>query len=163
MLRLAKKYSELDFAQLMEVYGEGNRENGAELYPRLSEYEQLLRAEQDFSAYLREDFFKAEGAYYAVWVENGQYLSALRLEPFGEGMLLEALETRPDRRRKGYATKLLLAVLELETRKIYSHVSKKNVPSLRTHEKCGFRKILDHSVYIDGSVSTNAVTLSKES
>ena len=162
MLHLAKKYSELDFSRLMEVYEEGNRENGADLYPQLSEYQQVMRAEQDFSDYLREDFFKAEGAYYAIWEEGGTYRSALRLEPFQDGMLLEALETRPDCRGKGYATMLMMAVLSMETRKIYSHVSRKNIPSLRTHEKCGFRKILDHAVYIDGSVSANAVTLCKE-
>lgn len=162
MLHLAKKYSELDFSRLMEVYEEGNRENGAELYPRLSESEQILRAEQNFNTYLRESFFKTEGAYYAVWEEQGVYFSALRLEPFEDGMLLEALETKPDCRGKGYATMLMQAVLSLEDRKIYSHVHKKNVPSLRTHEKCGFRKILDHAVYIDGSVSANAVTLCKE-
>ena len=159
MLRLVKKYSELNFSALMEVYAEGNRENGAEQYPHLSEYEQLFRAEQDFGDYLRHDFFKTEGAYYALWEENGAYLSALRIEPYGDGVLLEALETRLDCRRQGYATRLLEAVLSVETRKIYSHVSKKNTPSLRTHEKCGFRKILDHAVYIDGSVSANAVTL----
>lgn len=162
MLHLAKKYSGLDFSQLMEVYEEGNRENGAELYPQQSEYEQLLRAEQDFSDYLREDFFKTEGAYYAIWEESGTYRSALRLEPFQDGMLLEALETKPDCRRKGYATMLLQAILEQQPGKIYSHVSRNNIASLRIHEKCGFQKILDHAVYIDGSVSANAVTLCKE-
>ena len=162
MLYLAKKYIDLSFSKLMEVYEEGNRENGAEFWPDASANVQLLRAEQEFGDYLRRDFFGVRGAYYALWVENGEYMSALRLEPYQDGMLLEALETRPDCRQKGYATRLLQAVLELERRKIYSHVSRKNKASLHTHEKCGFQKILDHAVYIDGSVSANAVTLCKE-
>lgn len=161
MLHLVKRYSELRFSQLMEVYEEGNLENAQAFWPDLSENEQILRAEQEFGAYLREDFFKNDGAYYALWEENGKYRSALRLEPYEDGMLLEALETRPDCRGKGYATMLMQAVLAIETRKIYSHVSKKNTASLRTHEKCGFQKILDHAVYVDGSVSTNSVTLCK--
>ena len=162
MLRFAKKREELNFAQLMEVYEEGNRENGAEFWPDLSENEQLLRAEQEFADYLRTDFFKVKGAYYALWEEDGAYVSALRLEPFRDGMLLEGLETRLDCRRKGYATRLLQAVLELERRKIYSHVSRKNKASLHTHEKCGFQKISDCARYIDGSVSAGAVTFCKE-
>lgn len=161
MLYLAKKCGDLNFSRLMEVYEEGNRENGAEFWPELSENEQVLRAEEEFRDYLRRDFFRVEGAYYAIWAENGRYVSALRMEPFEDGMLLEALETRPDCRRKGYATALLQAVLEIETRKLYSHVSRKNTASLRTHEKCGFKKILDHAVYVDGSVSSNAVTFCK--
>lgn len=160
MLHLAKKCRELNFSGLMEVYEESNRENGAQHWPGLSENEQILRAEQEFYRYL-EEFFKAEGAYYAVWEENGHYISALRMEPYEDGVLLEALETRPDCRGNGYASALLLAVLEQEKRTVYSHVGRNNVASLRTHEKCGFRKLREYAVYIDGSVSANAVTLSK--
>lgn len=159
MLYLAGKCSQLMMSKLMEVYEEGNRENAAQFWPELSENEQILRAEQEFCQYLQEVFFKAEGAYYAVWQENGRYISALRLEPYEDGLLLEALETRPDCRGKGYATMLMQAVLAQETRKIYSHVSRNNTVSLRIHEKCGFQKIRNDARYIDGSVSRHAVTL----
>lgn len=162
MLHLAKKCSELNFSKLMELYEESNRENAVEFWPDLSENEQMLRAERAFYQYLQEDFFKVESAYYAVWKEDGRYLSALRIEPYEDGALLEALETKPDCRNRGYATMLMQAVLKQEMRKIYSHVSKNNIPSLRTHEKCGFQKILDHAVYVDGSVSTNSFTLCRE-
>lgn len=162
MLILAKKCSELNFSQLMAVYEEGNLENARMLWQELSEAELLLRAEESFYSYLQGDFFRTRGAYYAIWEEKGRYCSALRIEPYQDGVLLEALETRPDCRRRGYATMLMEAVIEQETRKIYSHVGKKNAASLRTHEKCGFRKLLDHAAYIDGSVSSNAVTLCKE-
>lgn len=93
-------------------------------------------------------------------MEAGEYISALRLEPYKDGLLLEALETAPRHRRKGYGYQLLKAVLNaFPDRKIYSHVSKRNVPSLAIHEKCGFRKISDAAAYIDGSVNERAVTL----
>lgn len=159
MLRLAKSCSELDFSKLMEIYEEGNRENAAQFWPQLSEYEQTLRAQQEFYAYLHDDFFKTQGAYYAIWEEDGRYCSALRLEPYGDGLLLEALETKPDCRCRGYAAKLMQAVLLCETRRIYSHVGKKNTASLRVHKKCGFVEIFDYARYIDGTVSSHAVTL----
>ncbi len=149
MLKIAVKLNDLSFSNLMEVYIEGNLEK-----------EDLLQAEQDFYQYLREVFFRTEGAVYCIWEEQGRYVSALRLEPYRDGWLLAALETAPEQRQKGYAGKLIGAVQEYyPDRKLYSHVSKRNVPSLKTHEKCGFRKILDYAVYADGSVLRSSVTL----
>lgn len=160
LLHIARMLRELDFRQLMDVYEEGNLENAAELWPGEPEGQLLLMAEQSFHQYLRECFFPTEGASYFVWVENGDYVSALRLEPYQDGLLLEALETKPGERRKGYAEALVKAVLtEVGETKIYSHVGKRNTASLKTHEKCGFRRILEHAVYADGSVMTNHCTL----
>lgn len=159
MLYIARRLKDLDFRQLMDIYEEDNLENAAELWPEEPQGQQLLLAEQSFHQYLRECFFSTEGALYCVWVENDRYVSALRLEPYQDGLLLEALETRPDQRRKGYAVELVKAVLsEVGDTKIYSHVGKRNSASLKTHEKCGFRRILEHAVYADGSVMTNHCT-----
>ena len=159
MLYLATKLQELNFSQLMAVYEEGNRENAAIFFPELPEGQQMLRAEETFYQYLREGFFPVPGAVYVIWVENGKYVSALRLEPYEDGLLLEALETAPTQRRKGYAEQLMRAAQAKFPQKIYSHVSKKNVASLAVHEKCGFRQVLDYAKYIDGSVDRKAVTL----
>lgn len=159
MLIIAKRLGELSFPRLMEIYVEGNRENGAERYPEEPEMRQLALAEADFRQYLAEDFFRQKGAFYAIWEENGRYVSALRLEPYRDGLLLEALETAPDQRRKGYAATLIQAVQGLPgVEKTYSHVSKRNAPSQATHKKCGFRQVSDQATYIDGSVNARAVT-----
>ncbi len=159
MLVLAKKLHQLNFRQLMEVYAEGNEENGEDMWPELNREQRLLRAEQAFYQYLAEGFFPVPSAVYAIWEENGKYVSALRLEPYEDGLLLEALETAPQCRRRGYGEKLIRAVQDAFPQKIYSHVSKKNAPSLAIHKKCGFRQVLDYAKYIDGSVARNAVTL----
>ena len=150
----------LRFASLMEVYEEGNQENGLDQYPHLSGPEQILAAERDFYQYL-ELFFSTEGSRYLIWELNGCYVSALRFEPYQDGLLLEALETKPSERRKGYAMELIKAALETlmpSEFPIYSHISKWNEASIRAHEKCGFERILDYCVYIDGSVNQNAYT-----
>ena len=159
MLFLAKNLREISFAQLMEIYEEGNLENGGLMHPDLPESQQIMYAEQSFYQFLAEGFFPVPGAVYAVWVENGKYVSALRLEPYMDGLLLEALETAPNQRRKGYAEKLVRSVQAEFSRKIYSHVSKRNKASLAIHEKCGFRQILDYARYIDGSGAHSAITL----
>lgn len=159
MLCIATKIHQLDFSKLMEIYIEGNQENGALLCRDMSPNQQLLQAEQAFYQYLTGSYFQTQGAMYAIWTEQGQYISALRLEPFLDGLLLEALETAPAFRRQGYGMKLIQAVQKAYPQKIYSHVSKRNIPSLRIHEKCGFCRVLDYARYIDGSVSQTAVTL----
>jgi len=160
MLLVAKNMNQLHFGELMRVYSQTNRENGAQYFPNETIPRQEMLAEQDFYLYLRECFFKTPDAVYAIWAESGKYVSVLRLEPYREGFLLAGLETAPEHRRKGYARKLMMAVLAyVGEKKVYSHVSKKNIASLRVHEKCGFGIIADHAVYVDGSAQKDAYTL----
>lgn len=160
MLVIAKKLREMSFGQLMEVYVEGCLERGQELFPDEPEARQIAIGEQEFYNFLEQVFYRTSGAYYAIWQVNGKYVSALRLEPFRDGLLLEALETRPDQRKKGYAKALIKAVLEQKGNvKIYSHVRKRNIASMKTHESCGFRVCMDYAVYADGSVSPDTATL----
>lgn len=159
MLNLFQNMKQLPFSRLMAVYAEGNRENGRERYPHEPEFRQIFLAEQDFYTYLQDVFFSVQGALYALWEEDGQCVSALRLEPYRDGLLLEALETAPEFRGKGYAQALIRSVqTEISGVKIYAHVSKRNLPSLAVHEKCGFRRISEQAVYIDGSVNSRACT-----
>ena len=153
----------LDFRKLMELYAEGNRENAQAHYPHLEINQGILSAEDDFYGYLQDVFFRTKGAVYCIWEENKTYISALRLEPYRDGLLLEALETHPDYRRSGYAVKLISAVSAYLAEKgsytVYSHVHKRNTASLKTHLATGFQRISDQAVYIDGSVTNNSCTM----
>ena len=147
----------------MSVYMESNFLNGKERYSDLSQEAQIYEAEQDFYQYLSDVFFRQDRSFYAVWEEDGRYVSALRVEPYQTGMLICGLETLPEVRRQGYASKLLFAVLchltSIGTLQVYSHVCKKNLPSLGTHIKCGFEIKKDYAVYSDGSVLHTSHTL----
>ena len=164
MLKIITSMSQLNTDQLMAVYVESNRENAEEFFSDLNVEAQTEMAEREFLDYLREDFFSQKGAFYAVWVEDGVYKAALRLEPYKDGYLIEALETAPDERRKGYASKLITEVLPFlrskNIGKVYSHVGKHNVASLRVHIKCGFQRTAESATYIDGTVTQNSCTLS---
>ena len=159
MLLICDCLKQLDFSALMALYEEGNRENGEDLYPDLSAGQQLLRAEQDFYSYLQTGFFTQNGDRYCIWEENGEYVSALRLERYGDGLLLEALETHPAHRRRGWAEKLIRSVQDhIGREKLYSHIGHRNSPSIAVHQKCGFRKISDSARYADGSVNSRCGT-----
>lgn len=155
MLFVARSLRQLQFGKLMEVYTQSNLEKAAN--------GGILRAEQDFYQYLSDCFFAIPDAIYALWEENGNYISALRLEPYKDGLLLSGLETAPQHRRKGYAKRLMEATLaEFADQKIYSHVAKRNAASLAVHEKCGFQIISDVAVYIDGSADNRSFTLCRQ-
>ena len=159
MLIIADRLNQLNFRQLMDVYEELNLEQGRLLYPHESSAQWALLAEQDFYQYLNECFFQTPGAVYALWQENGKYVSALRLEPYLDGLLIEALETLPTVRGMGYAGMLLHAVkAHYGEIQLYAHVDKRNIPSIRVHERCGFHRILEHAVYADGSVLSGSCT-----
>ena len=151
-LRIFRDLRHLQFSKLLDVYSES-------LYSACHSNQKRLDAEQDFYAYLRVFF---QSGFYAVWEEDDRYISALRLEPYQGGLLLEAVETAPDFRKQGFAKKLLNAVLEYirekETFPVYSHVAKDNLPSLGLHKACGFTRIAEFAVYIDGSVRQNSCT-----
>ena len=158
MLRIFTSSRDLRFGALMDVYAESNEEKANER-PDLPRGFALELAEQDFRQYLNEVFFPTSGAILALWEMQGKYVCALRLEPYKDGFLLAGLETHPDQRKKGYAATLIAAVQQrMESVKIYSHVNKRNVASLKTHEKCGFRVISDRAVYINGSVDSRCYT-----
>ncbi len=152
MLIIAKKLSELSFPELMEIYAEGNEENAIEFWPEKSPEERLALAHESFYEYLRDGFFGERHGTYYIYVESGRYLAALRLESFLDGLLLEALETRPDARRRGHAKGLIKAVLALlpAGTKVYSHVSKSNTASIASHKACGFDVAYDYGLCADG-------------
>ena len=80
------KLRELDFEQLMAVYQESNAENCRIFYSNSSAGEQNTRVEQEFYEYLM-DFFTQDKAAYYVLSHGEKYLSALRLEPYEDGLL----------------------------------------------------------------------------
>lgn len=162
MLAVFRSMRDLRFGELMKVYEQSNLEQGRLKFPQESEGRQLALAEQECYGYLRQCFFTLPEAAVCVWQVEGRYVCALRLEPWKDGMLLTGLETAPEERGKGYACALICAAQEYLSRqgkgKLYSHISKGNAASIHVHEKCGFRKIRDHAVFLDGSVGRKSST-----
>lgn len=161
MLQIITSPAKLDFGQIMQVYQQSIQISGKENYPHMDENPQILEAEQDFYLYLKT-FLRERENVCAVWLLEGKYVSALRVEPYRDGVLIAGLETAPAFRGKGCAKELLSATLgylkEKQCNKIYSHIHKDNVPSIRTHLACGFVRVADHCVYIDGSADSKSYT-----
>ena len=161
MLQIITSIQQLDFGQLMTVYRQSNSKLEESCYPKLDAVERRLEAEQDQYAFVR-DFLRMPDAFIAVWSIEGTYQAALRAEPYSDGLLLEGVETAPDSRRQGFAKRLVRETVkylaERGNCRIYSHISKRNIPSIALHESCGFLKLYDHAVFVDGSVDHRTYT-----
>lgn len=129
----------------MDIYEESNWENLSMAESDIDEksdknilYQKVRGAHTD---YLKNDFLKSGKNYMAILIDEKSYLSALRLYDEGKFFLLEALETNPNFRRKGYGEKLLSKVLDnlANREEIRSEVGKNNEKSLKLHKKLGFK------------------------
>ena len=145
MLLKISDFSTIDPRKLMDVYSESNYENTDYFYPdETDKAAAVSKVEAGFLQFLKDDFFTHAKASCWILEENGIWISALRTCEIRPGLYyLEALETRPDHRRKGYGSALLSGVLEEMKAdgpfRLCDCVGKKNAASLKTHEKCGFR------------------------
>lgn len=125
-----------------EVYHEAVWENVHEepLEPE-EETEALRREEQGFIDFFQTFLAQEKNRYY-VLEAAGRWVSALRLTRVRDFYYMEALETAPEEKRKGYAAHLINEVIRLLEKRgavtIRSNVHKTNIPSLAVHEKCGF-------------------------
>ena len=145
MLHIITSYADLDGPRLMAIYAESNWENTDYFFPDVADKALAVKkVEEDFLAFLRDEFFAGPGPAYYVLEETGAWVSALRLNELEAGFYyLEALETRPDRRRRGCAARLLNEVIDhLKAKgpfRLCDCVDKQNEPSVRAHLGCGFR------------------------
>lgn len=160
----------IDEKKLMNIYRESNEENTDYFYPNITDkHEALQRVEHDFLHFIQNDFFSENKQnQYMVLVIDDIWVSALRLYFIKDGFYyIEALETHPEYRKKGYATELLLGVIdrlkEKEHFTLCDCVSKKNIASLATHKKCGFKIASDKGYdYLQNEIDENCVSMQYE-
>ena len=160
-----KKISDEDMPKLMGIYAESNRENIAYFYPDCKdENDGLKKVEAGFAEYLRNDFFVNAENTYCVLVKDGVWVSALRLNAVMDFYYIEALETAPMFRRRGYGAEVLNETLRFLKQKdsfvVRDNVGKSNAASLATHRKCGFELEHEDAVdYLHGTVEPSCYGL----
>lgn len=147
MLAEFRRFSDVNLNALLDVYSQSvDQKNWSEVNVFMEDL-QL--------------FFSNKNVHVMQWIEEGNVVAAMRLEPYRDGFLITCLETHPHHRRKGYAYQLLESVLSKYPGIYYSHVDKRNKPSLQLHRKVGFKSFLDYAIHVDGSVYSGSVTLKK--
>ena len=137
----------LDGEAFSGVYRGSALENCRGMYPdEPTDQGALARYEGDHLAYMAGPFWEEGGVLLVLAGEDGRYLAAVRLYPgTGAGCWqMEALETRPGERRKGYGLELLRQTQGWLERAgggtLLSHVGRGNLASLGAHQAAGFRR-----------------------
>lgn len=108
-------------------------------------------------------FFEVDRGKLFLWEEQGAYASVCRVELDQGSCILHDLVTKPDARRKGNGRKLLLSTIEYLAAhgadKVTVHIKKSNMPSLALHMAVGFLKVKDTARLLDGTVSSDYITM----
>ena len=144
-------FDAVDGGQFLDLYRGSSDENCVSFYPEFEKAEALREYEKGYLDFMRNSFFN-EGGTLLILSEGRRYVSALRLIEEAEGKYyLEALETNPDFRKKGYAKELLLQLQKYLKEKsgrytLTSHVEKTNTASLNTHFAAGFEITADYII-----------------
>lgn len=135
------------YSLVSNVYSEGCLEKAMDSFADAEkaapeELEAAIKKEvESFVEFLR-GFFAVENNRYYVLEADGVPVCAARLSKIEDFYYLEALETAPEHRRKGYASKLLKNITAAcglnGSVDIRDCVMKDNAASLATHKKCGF-------------------------
>lgn len=151
---------------LLNIYREGIAEKAKQYTYVSSEHDRMRMAEEDFLYYVNTVFFGVHNAWYFLWENAGTYVAALRVEPYKDGTLLSALETTPALRNRGYGkcmvNSLICHLRSIQGLPLYSHIHKRNAISEHLHQICGFEKVSDYAILLDGTITSDYMTYSVE-
>lgn len=153
-----ENFDSVNIGEFLNVYKESSEHNSAKWYPEMSEKEALTEYENGYIGYMQNEFFDGRRKLF-VLSDGHKYLSALRLIEISQNRYyLEALETAPEFRKRGYGKELILQTEKhLKSKSgefsVFSHVAKDNTASLNTHFAAGFEITADY--YIENGETIN--------
>ena len=152
MLKEYKSMTQKEMYTLVhEIYIEGCTENARENNLDAADLTAAIRQEEASFVRFLQDFFASPDNTYYVLEKDGAPVSAARLT-YCEGFYyLEALETPPKYRKRGYASQLLKEIIAYLHKQgpvdIRDCVNKTNAASLATHRQCGFVLAEENGIY----------------
>ncbi len=144
-------FNEVNADEFLKIYKESSMDNSVRWYPALNAKDALKKYEAGYLEYMQNEFF-INGRRLFVLADKAHYYCALRMTELSSGKYyLEALETNPAFRKKGFGKELILQTEKLLKEQnseltIISHVEKDNVASLNTHFSAGFKITADYYI-----------------
>lgn len=143
MLIHVTQVEEGSLEQLFSVYEESMKN----LQSRYSSLEAMKASYADFL----NEFLSKPNQYVFVEATGDQWVSGLRAIECEKGCwFLEAVETKPEERRKGHGQRLLLHTLDYlkarNMRETFCQIAKNNTKSQQLHKSCGFIPTDDPSI-----------------
>ncbi|MBU5473711.1 GNAT family N-acetyltransferase [Roseburia sp. MSJ-14] len=108
------------------------------------EFNSHAEMKEAYAAFLK-DFIANQKQVVLVETVEGQWMSGLRAIESETGIwFIEAVETMPTQRNKGYGKMLLLHTIDyfkkINAKKLECIIGKSNVTSIKLHSDCGFHQ-----------------------
>lgn len=162
MLKVVSSLEPWVFSELLQICSESLQTRNGNIGIVTDSQIYRMNKEQYYYEDLISYFLHDHGKMF-FWEESGEHVSACRMIMEDNRFLLHNLETKPSARRKGYAKKLLSSIIDhLANKKgniICVHIKKDNKPSVALHTAVGFLKVKDTARLLDGSVSSDYITM----
>lgn len=165
MIKIIKKFKDINFDLLFEVYKNVSEKQMEDYYPGLSYEDAVKEYKIEYGEFI-EKFLKNPKNFMAINIKEDIYVTAFRLIKINKEsteFYLEALETHSDYLRKGYASELISETLKVlsfdKAIKVKCAIKKTNKGSLRTHEKCGFKIDKNYTVFEDGIIHKDTYSM----
>ena len=159
MVSVIDEIDKLDFLKICDVYKDDLERKRKIRHRLIAKSEGATLVKQEYLRYLEDVFFGQYNGKLFVYQDYDRYLSAVCIEPFKDGLLLDSLVTVPEARRRGYAKKLIDYALDYcKTRPVYAHIHYNNKASRLLHEKIGFSLLCEYAHMLDGSIRNDHFT-----
>ena len=154
MLNLVAQVDENAVCQLMSLYSESMNEMKKHFASDAEMCEAYASFLQDFVINLK--------LLILVEVSDDEWVSALRAIETMEGhWFLEAVETKPEKRKKGFGKNLLYHTIDylknIGMKELTCTISKNNFKSQELHRKCGFLPTNEPSVNCWGELEEGTI------
>lgn len=165
-LLIFNNFNSVETERFLAVYKESTADNASRWYPELEPAEAIKKYESGYLEFMQNGFFNVGGTLY-ILSDGEYYVSALRLIQLSENdYFLEALETNPGFRNRGYAKQLLNKTIYSLTENalnftIKSHIEKNNTASINAHLAAGFVITADY-ITEDGKIFNSDYELTYE-
>jgi len=154
MLIEIKEINESAVCQLFDLYAESMRNMQSQFHS----YDEMKQAYTQFL----HDFLASPNQLILVETIDGEWVSGLRTIETSKGCwFIEAVETKPDRRERGYGKRLIQDTISYLRQKgmcqITCQIARKNVRSQLLHTSCGFVATQEPSIDPWGEADDNTI------
>lgn len=149
--------------EFLAVYKESAKINAPKWYPSLPFEAAVEKYESGYWDFMQDSFWDEKGILLVV-SSGSHYMSAVvAYQKANNSFLIEALETAPNERGKGYGKNALKEMLKFLVSSypdatVYSFTGKQNIPSQRTHESVGMTRIHDYWQDSSGAIDNTQIT-----
>lgn len=153
----------LNKEEFLAVYKGSAEINAPQWYPDLPFEAAVQKYESGYWDFMQRSFWEEKGVLLVAHSDSHYVSAVVAYQKENHSFLIEALETAPNERGKGYGKIVLKEMLDFlvhsdSNATVYSFTGKKNIASQRTHASLGMEKLHDYWQDESGTIDNTQIT-----